>query len=249
MTVPVALTIAGSDSGGGAGLQADLRTFEAHGVYGTCAVSVVTAQNTVGVRSAHVLPASLVAAQLDAVLDDFPVRAVKTGALGSADVIRAVAHVLRGRNLPLVVDPVLASTGGQVLLDPAARQTLIDDLFPLATVVTPNWPEAQALYGGAWPEALPRLLKGGHGSGMIVTDDLRAGRVQAQFHAPRLGTRHTHGTGCTLAAAITANLALGWPLPEAVARAHRYLQEALRCAPGLGTGHGPLGFRVCADQD
>lgn len=241
MTVPVALTIAGSDSGGGAGLQADLRTFDAHGVYGTCAVSLVTAQNTVGVRAAQVLPAALVTAQLEAVLEDFPVRAVKTGALGNAQVIRAVAHALRGRDLPLVVDPVLASTGGQALLDPDARQVLIDELLPLATLVTPNWPEALALFGTAWPAWLPRLLKGGHGGGAIITDDLWAGTLRAQFHAPRLSTRHTHGTGCTLAAAITANLAQGWPLLDAVTRAHHYLQAALRSAPGLGHGHGPLG--------
>lgn len=238
--VPVALTVAGSDSGGGAGIQADLRTFGAHGVFGTSALTLVTAQNTLGVRAVQVLPPELVRAQMEAVLSDFPVAAVKTGALGSADVVRAVAGALRGRGLPVVVDPVLLSKSGHALLDARAVRVLVDELLPLATLITPNLPEAEALFGPQLPP-LPLLLKGGHAEGEAVTDELRCGGTSLRLRAPRQPTRHTHGTGCTLSAAIAANLARGLALTEAVEAAHRYVQAAIRAAPGLGAGHGPLG--------
>lgn len=239
---PVALTIAGSDSGGGAGIQADLKTFEAHGVFGTSVITLVTAQNTRGVQATQHLDPDLVRAQIRAVLDDFPVAAVKTGALGRADIVRAVAAELRGRGLPLVVDPVMLSKSGHALLDAEAVGSLLHDLFPLATLMTPNVPEWDALRGAGAAETLPLLLKGGHAEGDSVTDELRTPQHRLTLTAPRLHTRHTHGTGCTLSAAITANLARGLPLPDAVAQAHVYLQGALRRAPGLGGGHGPLGF-------
>ncbi|CAM3592386.1 Hydroxymethylpyrimidine/phosphomethylpyrimidine kinase [Deinococcus saxicola] len=243
MTVPVALTIAGSDSGGGAGIQADLKTFEAHGVFGTSALTLITAQNTLGVHAVHALDPRLVTAQIEAVLDDFPVSAVKTGALGNAGIIRAVAAALRGRGLPLVVDPVLLAKSGDALLEPDAVKVLRGELLPLATLITPNVPEAQELFGLKLPTDLPLLLKGGHADDDVVIDELRTPEHHLRLHAPRQNTRHTHGTGCTLSAAITANLALGLALPEAVRSAHRYVQAAIRGAPGLGSGHGPLKFR------
>ncbi|UBV42693.1 bifunctional hydroxymethylpyrimidine kinase/phosphomethylpyrimidine kinase [Deinococcus taeanensis] len=246
MSVPVALSVAGSDSGGGAGIQADLKTFEAHGVYGASVLTVITAQNTRGVQAVHTLSPALVAAQLRSVLDDFPVAAVKTGALGSPGVIRAVAQALRGTRLPLIVDPVMLAKSGDALLEPEALDVLIHDLLPLATLVTPNVPEWAALRAAGAPEHLPLLLKGGHAPGDTVTDELRAGSHQFTLAAPRQKTRHTHGTGCTLSAAITANLARGRALPDAVRAAHGYLQAALRHAPGLGAGHGPLGHRAAA---
>lgn len=239
---PVALTIAGSDSGGGAGIQADLQVFGAHGVFGTSALTLVTAQNTCGVRGVERLSPELVRAQIRAVLDDFPVRAVKTGALGSAALVRVVAEELRGRGLPLVVDPVTLAKSGDALLDEEAVGTLVSELLPLATLVTPNVPEWAALRAAGAPDTLPLLLKGGHAPGETVTDELRTPEHRLTLAAPRRHTRHTHGTGCTLSAAITANLARGLTLPEAVMRAHAYLQGALRRAPGLGAGHGPLGF-------
>ncbi|WP_051935510.1 bifunctional hydroxymethylpyrimidine kinase/phosphomethylpyrimidine kinase [Deinococcus sp. YIM 77859] len=240
-SLPVALTIAGSDSGGGAGIQADLKTFEAHGVFGTSALTVVTAQNTRGVQAVQPLAPELVTAQIEAVLTDFPVAAVKTGALGNAAIVRAVARALRGRELPLVVDPVLLAKGGDPLLEPEAVHVLREALFPLATLITPNLPEAAALFGPDLPPQLPLLLKGGHGEGELVTDELRLPGLRLHLHAPRQHTRHTHGTGCTLSAAITAQLARGHSLPQAVRAAHAYVQAALRAAPGLGAGHGPLG--------
>lgn len=248
MTVPVALTIAGSDSGGGAGIQADLKTFEAHGVFGTSAITLVTAQNTCGVHAAHALPPELVTAQIEAVLDDFPVVAVKTGALGNAGIIRAVAAALRGRGLPLVVDPVLLAKSGDALLDTDALGVLRGELLPLATLITPNLPEALELFGLDLPQQLPLLLKGGHADGETVMDELQTPEHCLQLHAPRQHTRHTHGTGCTLSAAITAHLALGLALPDAVRAAHAYVQAAIRDAPGLGGGHGPLGFSRAAPR-
>ncbi|WP_221090007.1 bifunctional hydroxymethylpyrimidine kinase/phosphomethylpyrimidine kinase [Deinococcus aquaedulcis] len=246
MTVPVALSIAGSDSGGGAGIQADLKTFEAHGVYGTSVLTLITAQNTCGVHGAWPLPPEQVSAQLEAVLADFPVAAVKTGALGNAAIIQAVAGVLRPRALPLVVDPVMLAKSGDALLAPDALDALLRDLLPLATLVTPNAPEWAALQAAGAPPDLPLLLKGGHVPGETVVDELRAGGQHFTLTAPRQPTRHTHGTGCTLSAAITAQLARGKSLPDAVRLAHAYLQAALRHAPGLGAGHGPLGHARAA---
>ena len=245
VAVPVALTIAGSDSGGGAGIQADLKTFEAHGVYGTSVITLVTAQNTLGVQGVDYVSPDMVRAQLRAVLDDFPVGAVKTGALGRPEIVRVVAEELRGRGLPLVVDPVMLAKSGDALLDAEAISTVLGELLPLATLVTPNTPEWNVLCQAGAPDTLPLLLKGGHAEegSDSVTDELRTPAHSLTLTAPRLRTRHTHGTGCTLSAAITANLARGLDLPGAVMQAHAYLQGALRRAPGLGAGHGPLGFR------
>ncbi|AFZ65808.1 bifunctional hydroxymethylpyrimidine kinase/phosphomethylpyrimidine kinase [Deinococcus peraridilitoris] len=254
-TRPVALTVAGSDSGAGAGIQADLKTFAAHGVYGTSAITLVTAQNTLGVQAVHHLPPELVRAQLRSVLHDFPVAVVKTGALGSAATVRVVAETLRATGLPLVVDPVLVSTSGSRLLAQDALTVLREELLPLATLVTPNRAEAEVLLGlpeGALMEAaalqalawralpFPLLVTGTHACGEVVSDHLYAPDHRV-ITARQQHTRHTHGTGCTLASAVAANLARGTALPEAVLHAHAYVQRAMRASPGLGGGHGPLG--------
>jgi hydroxymethylpyrimidine/phosphomethylpyrimidine kinase len=252
---PVALTIAGSDSGGGAGIQADLKTFAAHGVYGTSALTLITAQNTQGIRRSEALDPELIQAQIEAVFDDFPVAAVKTGALGNTRVIEVVAQALNGRNLPLVVDPVMLAKSGDPLLEDDALETMKSLLFPLATLVTPNLPEAERLLdlpSGhlSVPESVrallrspvpfPVLLKGGHGEGEQLHDYLTLPGLCQEFVSVRQVTRHTHGTGCTLSAAITANLALGLTLPLAVEHARTYVQSAIQKAPGLGSGAGPL---------
>ncbi|MCB9730487.1 MAG: bifunctional hydroxymethylpyrimidine kinase/phosphomethylpyrimidine kinase [Deltaproteobacteria bacterium] len=254
-----ALTIAGSDSGGGAGIQADLRTFAAHGLLGCTAVTAITAQNTLTVTHAQALDASLVVAQLDAVLADLPIRAAKTGMLATAAIVRAVASYWAGleRPLPLVVDPVMVSTGGDRLLDPDAIDAMRRLLLPLATVLTPNLPEAAALLGAdevADPEdcvaALAALcgphttvvLKGGHRDWSPRAADLV--RLPDGRHfwldAPRIDTRCDHGTGCTFAAAIAANLALGLELRDALLAAKQYLTGAMRTAAPLGAGHSPV---------
>lgn len=252
----VALTIAGSDSGGGAGVQADLKTFFRFGVYGASALTLVTAQNTLGVEALHILPPELVYAQIRSVAQDLPLHAAKTGALGDAGVVQAVAEGVRRFGIaPLVVDPVMVAKGGDPLLAPEAVSALKEGLFPLADLVTPNRLEAEALLGSpirtleeakaaamALLELGPRavLLKGGHLEGEEAVDLLATReRVQA-FSAPRVRTRNTHGTGCTLSAAIAALLAQGKPLEEAVAQAKAYLTRALETAPPLGRGHGPL---------
>jgi hydroxymethylpyrimidine/phosphomethylpyrimidine kinase len=253
---PVALTIAGSDSSGGAGLQADLKTFHQHGVYGTSAVTLVTAQNTMGVDQIEVLAPAIVAAQIDAVAADFAIAAAKTGALGNAAVVAAVAEAVARRGIaPLVVDPVLLSKHGHVLLDADAVSALARTLLPLAALVTPNRPEAEALAGGkietdalaieaartiaaSGPRAV--LIKGGHASGAMCADLLWHDGVALWLRSPRIDTPHTHGTGCTYAAAITASLARGEPLAEAVRAAHAWLAKAIATAPRLGSGHGPV---------
>ncbi|GLV48317.1 hydroxymethylpyrimidine/phosphomethylpyrimidine kinase [Thermus sp. LT1-2-5] len=252
----VALTIAGSDSGGGAGVQADLKTFFRFGVYGASALTLVTAQNTLGVRRVHLLPPELVYAQIQSVAEDLPVHAAKTGALGSGEIVLAVAEaVVRFGLRPLVVDPVMVAKGGDPLLAQEAVAALKERLFPLADLITPNRLEAEALLGEPIPtlaeakeaaKALlalgPRavLLKGGHLEGEEAVDLLATrGGVRA-YAAPRVATRNTHGTGCTLSAAIAALLARGRPLEEAVAEAKAYLTRALKTAPPLGQGHGPL---------
>jgi hydroxymethylpyrimidine/phosphomethylpyrimidine kinase len=253
---PVALTIAGSDSGGGAGVQADLKVFHHFGVYGTSALTLVTAQNTTGVARVDVLPPDLVAAQIDAVASDLAPAAVKTGALGSAAVVAAVAEaVARHRLAPLVVDPVMISKHGHALLDAEAAALLARELLPRAALCTPNRPEAEALAGGAI--ATPRdveeaaralvargagavLLKGGHAPGDEVADLLYDGAAFTWLRARRVHTPHTHGTGCSYAAAITARLARGDDLTGAVRTAHAWLARAIATAPGLGHGHGPV---------
>ncbi|WP_261664964.1 bifunctional hydroxymethylpyrimidine kinase/phosphomethylpyrimidine kinase [Deinococcus sp. Marseille-Q6407] len=239
---PIALTIAGSDSGGGAGIQADLKTFQALGVFGTSVITIVTAQNTLGVQQVFPLPASVVAAQLRSVLADLPPAAVKIGALGEVDIIRAVAAELRGISVPIILDPVMVAKGGSSLLAAEAVSALVTELLPLATLTTPNLPEAAAL--GAALDGHDVLLKGGHAEGAVVEDRLRWQGEEYHFAVPRQHTRHTHGTGCTLSSAIAAGLARGWSLPLAVARAHAYVARAITAAPGLGGGHGPLEHAV-----
>lgn len=251
-----ALTIAGSDPGGGAGAQADLKTFSAFGVYGMSAITAVTVQNTLGVSGVMAVPPQVVADQMDAVLSDIGAGAAKTGMLGSAPVIRSIAGRLkahRARNL--VVDPVMYAKSGHALLQPQAVGALIKDLLPLALVVTPNAPEAERLSGikvrdaagaGRAAKAIralgPRyvLVKGGHLAGPVCEDLLYDGRTFTVFRSPRLDTRNTHGTGCTLSAAIAAGLARGLPPKKAVAGAVEYVAGAIRHALPLGRGHGPL---------
>jgi hydroxymethylpyrimidine/phosphomethylpyrimidine kinase len=250
-----ALTIAGSDSGGGAGIQADLKTFSALGVFGMSALTAITAQNTLGVRAVYELPPELVAAQIDAVVEDLGVDAVKTGMLANAAIIRVVADRVRAHGLhTLVVDPVMVAKSGDPLLQPDAVAALREELLPLALVVTPNRPEAEVLTGrpvrslDEAREAARALValgaryavvKGGHGEGPAI-DVLFDGHAFREYSAPRIATRHTHGTGCTFASAIAAELAKGAAVPDAVARAKAYLTAALEHAPGLGHGHGPV---------
>lgn len=248
------LIVAGSDSGGGAGLQADLKTVQALGGFGMTAVTALTAQNTLGVHGVMPVAPDFVRQQMAVVLDDLGADAVKTGMLGDAGVIAAVIAELRGRDLKLVVDPVMVAKGGARLLDPAAVGALIA-LLPLATIVTPNIPEAEALLGRTIPDveaaldaarallslgAPAVLLKGGHGEGAVVRDVLATAGGTHLIERPRIETRHTHGTGCTLASAIATGLAQGMPLPDAVERARTYVQDAILAAPGFGAGHGPL---------
>lgn len=260
-TVPRALTVAGSDSGGGAGIQADLKTFAAFEVFGACAVTAVTAQNTVGVRDVQLLPPASVTAQIDAVAEDIGVDAVKTGMLGSAEIVEAVAAALDRHRLTasLVVDPVMVAKGGDRLLDESAVEVVRERLLPLARCVTPNLPEAEVLTGlevrtledmheagralidaGAGAA----LVKGGHLDGGDPVDLLCLADGTVRIAGPRIETRHTHGTGCTLAAAIAAGLARGWDLERACRSAREYLEAALRQAPGLGQGHGPVWHHV-----
>jgi hydroxymethylpyrimidine/phosphomethylpyrimidine kinase len=261
------LTIAGSDSGGGAGIQADLKTFAAHGAYGMSALTAVTAQNTREVTAVHALPAELVAAQIDAVFDDLGVDAVKIGMLASAELVRTVAESLRrwrrGDHPPVVLDPVMVAKSGDPLLADDAVEALLGELVPLATLVTPNLPEARRMTG--LPVETPEerlaaalrlaelgpavLLKGGHGEGGVVEDLLVAGgEVVGRYRNPRIETRSTHGTGCTLSSAIAARLGTGEALPDAVEGAIAYLRGAMAAARPMGRdprsgedpGHGPV---------
>ncbi len=251
-----ALTIAGSDSGGGAGIQADLKTFAAHGVFGTSAITAITAQNTLGVTAWEAVSTPLVVAQIEAVAADIGADAVKTGMLANAEIVRAVAETLRRLRLPhLVVDPVMVAKGGDRLLEEAAVAAIRDALLPLAEVVTPNIPEAEVLAGmtitslddmreaGRRILALgPRvaLVKGGHLESADSIDIACTADGFHEFSARRIPSIHTHGTGCTLASAIAAGLALGLDYREAIARAKTYIDGAIRHAPGIGRGHGPL---------
>src|SRR5688572_15505315 len=254
--VRTALTIAGSDSGGGAGIQADLKTFAAHGVYGTSAITAITAQNTLGVVAWEAIAADLVIAQIEAVAGDIGADAVKTGMLANAAIVEAVAATLASLELPqLVVDPVMIAKGGDRLLEEAAVVAVRLELLPLAHVVTPNLPEAEVLSGMPiasledMREAGRRILdlgprvvvvKGGHLDGPQSVDVVCAGSDVYELRGPRIATRSTHGTGCTLASAIAANLALGLDARAAIEAARAYLAGALEHAPGLGRGHGPL---------
>ncbi len=253
---PRALTIAGSDSGGGAGIQADLKTFAAFGVYGASAITAITAQNTLGVFAIHDVPTAVVAAQIDAVLDDIGADAAKTGMLSSAEIIEAVADRLRAHGLTeLVVDPVMVAKSGDRLLREDAVAALRERLLPLAAVVTPNAPEASVLSGIEVVDATtareaarriyglgPRLVvvKGGHLGGATSDDLVFDGHTFEVLSGRRIGTRHTHGTGCTFSAAIAACLARGLAPLEAAREARIYLQGAIEHAEPLGAGHGPV---------
>jgi hydroxymethylpyrimidine/phosphomethylpyrimidine kinase len=251
--IPVALTIAGSDPGGGAGIQADLKTFHRFGVYGTSAITLITVQNTVRLSRSVVLDAALVREQIEAILEDFSPGALKTGALGNEAVVRAVAGI--PCPCPLVVDPVMLSSTGAPLLDRSARSSFCKFLLPKAALVMPNLAEAAELSGleVTTPDQMraaalriadlgPRavLVKGGHLAEGDALDILLADGAFHEFRSPRIGTRHTHGTGCTYSAAVTALLALGFDLQTAVGRAKNFIAEAIRTAPGLGAGAGPL---------
>lgn len=251
----IALTIAGSDSGGGAGIQADLKTFQRFGVFGTSVVTAVTAQNTREVRAVHPVPPEIVRAQLEALAADLPAHACKTGMLASAELVRTVAALLTP-GIPYVCDPVMVATSGDRLLDRAAEGVIAGELVPRATLVTPNLEEASILAGfpvrdpatmdQAGRALLDRgagaaLIKGGHLSGDLLVDVLVTRDGSRRFEHRRIDTSSTHGTGCTLSAAITAGLALGQPLETAVEEALEYVRRAIASAPGLGGGHGPLG--------
>ena len=258
----IALTIAGSDSGGGAGIQADLKTFHQFGVYGTSAIVALTAQNTLGVRAVHAVPAAMVEAQLEALAEDLPPDAVKTGMLATAALVRQIAAAIsRYRWQTYVLDPVMVSTSGHRLLDPDAEAVVRAELLPLSALVTPNLDEASILVGHAVRdpasmEAAGRellglgagaaLVKGGHLDSDIITDVLVTPTATHRFDRPKLVTTSTHGTGCTLSAAITAGLALGRKLEIAVADGLDFVHRGIASAPGLGRGHGPLNHGVPA---
>lgn len=259
---PIAVTVAGSDSGGGAGIQADLKTFSALGVYGASVVTALTAQNTLGVQAIHDVPAAFVARQIDSVFSDLRVRAVKIGMLSRPDVIAAVAEGLarQARGIPVVLDPVMVATSGDRLIAAEAVTVLRERLLPLVDLVTPNLPEAALLLGEDGPGqgggdgagqarrllalgARAVLVKGGHGTGPESVDHLATAEgLERRLAAPRVATGNTHGTGCTLSAAIAAFLARGLPLEAAVQAAKDYLTAAIRAADRLavGGGHGPV---------
>lgn len=260
---PIALTIAGSDSGGGAGIQADLKTFAAWQVFGTSAIVALTAQNTLGVTAVHPVPLDMVRAQLDALATDLPPDALKTGMLATRELVDLVADVLEADGWPnYVLDPVMVATSGDRLLEASAVAAVRDRLIPLAACVTPNLDEAELLVGFPVrdPDAMVRageallglgasaaLVKGGHLDTDILVDILvTPDGTQSHAH-PRLHTRATHGTGCTLSAALTAQLARGIALEQAVPAALAYLEAAMRAAPGLGQGHGPVWHGVTAN--
>ncbi len=260
MKMKIALTIAGSDSGGGAGIQADLKTFQPFGVFGTSVLVALTAQNTRGVRAVETVPEKMVADQLTALAEDLPPDALKTGMLAEAGTVRLVAKAIRENAwAPLVVDPVMVSTSGHRLLSTEAEDVLRESLLPLSAVVTPNLDEAAILTGRAVHDvpsmeragetllrygAAAALVKGGHLEGDVVTDVLVTPGGTRHFVRPRLRTTSTHGTGCTLSAAIAAGLALGRGLEAAVDDALDYVHRAIAAAPKLGGGHGPLNHAV-----
>jgi hydroxymethylpyrimidine/phosphomethylpyrimidine kinase len=261
MNPPVALTIAGSDSGGGAGIQADLKAFAALGVFGTSAVTALTAQNTVGVRGIHAVPADFVVAQIEAVLDDLPVAAVKTGMLATVEIVRAVAKLAGAGRLPrLVVDPVMVASSGDRLLEPEAERRYVEELLPHAEVVTPNLREAEVLLGRAITTLADQrdaaaalavlgpstvVIKGGHpvsdAPGEAVDVVWHDGAVR-ELRTPRVDTPNNHGSGCSFASAIAALRAHGHPIDRAVADAKAFTWRAVRGGAHwrLGAGHGPL---------
>ncbi len=258
------LIIAGSDSGGGAGIQADIKSVSALGGFAMTAITALTAQNTRGVHGIYPVDTGFVAQQMAVVLDDIGADCLKTGMLHNAEVINVVADMIteKAAGLPLVADPVMVAKGGASLLDEAAHSALVDKIVPLAAVLTPNAPEAAALTGidvtdedsqqaagvalrGMGAGAV--LVKGGHIEGVHIVDLLVTETDTVRFESPRIDTAHTHGTGCTLASAIAAGLAQKMDLPSAVSRARDYVQAAIAAAPGFGGGHGPIDHTVTVD--
>lgn len=252
MSIPNILTIAGSDSGGGAGVQADLKAISALGGYGASVITAITAQNTVAVTAIHDVPPEVIAAQLDAVLSDLDIAAVKIGMLSQPAVIEVVAEKLTEYAPgPVVLDPVMVAKSGDALLAEEAVTALKERLIPLATVLTPNLPEAEVLLDAPTREPLAdyargllalgpqyALLKGGHGEGSLLSDHLVSASGAWRFDSTRIATQNTHGTGCTLSSAIAAKIALGLPIPEAVQAAIDYLHAAIARADSLSVGHG-----------
>lgn len=250
------LVIAGSDSGGGAGIQADIKTVTALGGYAATAITAITVQNTLGVTGVHAIPLDIIAAQARAVLDDIGADAIKTGMLGDIATVERVARILDSApGVPAVIDPVMVAKGGASLLAPRAVEAVRELMIPRAALLTPNAPEAEALTGlpvlttddlrragdvllGWGAKAV--LMKGGHIAGERLTDLLITPHGETAFEGERIDTRHTHGTGCTLASACAVGLAQGLSLTDAVARAWSYVHEAMLRAPGFGAGHGPL---------
>lgn len=265
MTIPVALTIAGSDSSGGAGIQADLKTFHAFGVFGTSAITAITAQNTRGVKAVQAIPEQMVRTQIRAIIEDLPPAAFKTGMLATRGLVRTLADTLRAQELPnYVLDPVMVASSGDRLLDAGAEEAIVMELLPLCTLVTPNLSEAGLLTGAKveaeadMERAAQRLVelgaravlvKGGHLPGEEIVDLLHDGKEMHRFRHPRIETTSTHGTGCTLSAAVAAGLAHGRPLVTAVADALDFVHRAIAQAPDLGGGHGPLNHFVPAQRD
>jgi hydroxymethylpyrimidine/phosphomethylpyrimidine kinase len=258
-SVSTALTIAGSDSGGGAGIQADLKSFSALGVYGASVITAVTAQNTQEVTAVHGIPDKIIAAQIEAVLLDIRVDALKIGMLATSSIIQTVAKKLESQSIPIVLDPVMIAKSGDVLLEEEAILALRSNLLPMASLLTPNLPEAAVLLntkmattfdemenqGQALLDMGPQavLMKGGHAKGSNCVDILVLGDAPAiRFTAPRIETTNTHGTGCTLSSSITAGLAKGLTISEATREAHSYLQGAIKAADvlSIGSGHGPV---------
>lgn len=258
------LIIAGSDSGGGAGIQADIKSVGALGGFAMTAVTALTAQNTLGVHDVHPVDTGFIAKQIMVVLDDLGADCLKTGMLHSVEVIEVVADMIsrHAAELPLVADPVMIAKGGASLLDQSAYTALVERIVPLATVLTPNAPEAAAMTGiqvvdvesqRAAGEALRAmgahavLVKGGHIDGPQIVDLLVTDEGPVHFESPRIDTIHTHGTGCTLASAIAAGLAQKMDLPSAVSRARNYVMAAIAGAPGFGAGHGPIDHTITVD--
>ena len=249
------LVIAGSDSGGGAGIQADIKTCAAYGVYSTTAITAVTAQNTLGVQAVHMLPAELVTQQIKSVMDDIGADVIKIGMLGTQEIIEAVAKAVDDVDAFVVLDPVMVATSGDSLLDAGAVEAMKNTLIPVCDLVTPNIPEAQILTGQTLEDtdamtkageillgmgAYAALIKGGHMDSPMVFDVLVSEDGNNLMSGPRVHSRHTHGTGCTLASAIAAGMALGTPLDAAVLSARDFVYDAIRTTPKLGGGNGPL---------
>lgn len=249
------LIIAGSDSGGGAGIQADIKSCAAFGAYSATAITAITAQNTLGVQQVEILSPELVRAQIRSVMDDIGADVIKIGMLGSAAIIDVVAEEIDKASAYIVLDPVMVATSGDSLLSDKAVTAMKEKLVPLCDLITPNVPEAELLTGMTISEmdelsrageallemgTYAALMKGGHLKGKSVIDVLVSEDGAQIMSGPRIHSRHTHGTGCTLASAIAANMALGYPLEEAVSNAREFVYEAIRTAPGFGAGHGPL---------